>query len=170
MFDRSSTANRESLLSHWHDILRRWQPSRWIQETEKAAELKLFMRKRLYFDRMGSRTVSALAAWAIPSWNYLVSSHQTHIVRWRLAQDNEIKKNKNKKTIKITPSDGLCHSANACVCMHVCDSQSLDASNDGVEGSLNICSRAGWHNGLALFMEQLGYILHRNTHERDTMS
>lgn len=60
--------------------------------------------------------------------------------------------------------------ANAGVCMYVCDSQSLDASNDGVEGSLNISGGAGGHNGLALFMEQLSYILHRNTHERDTMS
>lgn len=57
-----------------------------------------------------------------------------------------------------------------CVCMYVCDSQSLDASNDGVEGGLNIGSRAGGHDGLGLFMEQLGYILHRNTHERDMMS
>ncbi len=54
--------------------------------------------------------------------------------------------------------------------MYVCDSQSLDASNNGVEGGLNISSRAGGHNGLGLFMEQLGYILHRNTNERDTMS
>lgn len=53
--------------------------------------------------------------------------------------------------------------------MYACDSQSLDASNDGVEGSLNISGRAGGHNGLGLFMEQLGYILHRNTHERDVM-
>lgn len=49
--------------------------------------------------------------------------------------------------------------------MYVCDSQSLDASNDGVEGGLNIGSRAGGHDGLGLFMEQLGYILHRNTRE-----
>lgn len=57
-----------------------------------------------------------------------------------------------------------------CVCMYKWDSQSLDASNDGVEGGLNIGSRAGRHNGLGLFMEQLGYILHRNTRERETMS
>lgn len=56
------------------------------------------------------------------------------------------------------------------ICMYIWDSQSLDASNDGVEGSLNIGSRAGGHNGLGLFMEQLSYILHRNTHERETMS
>ena len=43
----------------------------------------------------------------------------------------------------------------------VCYSQSLDASDDGVEGSLNVSSRAGGHDGLALFMEQLGHILHK---------
>lgn len=53
--------------------------------------------------------------------------------------------------------------------MYARDSQSLDASNDGVEGSLNISGGAGGHNGLGLFMEQLGHILHRNRRERDTM-
>lgn len=50
-------------------------------------------------------------------------------------------------------------------CMYASDSQSLDASNNGVEGGLNVSGRAGGHNGLGLFMEQLGYILHRNTRE-----
>lgn len=49
--------------------------------------------------------------------------------------------------------------------MYASDSQSLDASNNGVEGGLNVSGRAGGHNGLGLFMEQLGYILHRNTRE-----
>lgn len=54
--------------------------------------------------------------------------------------------------------------------MCICDSQSLDACNDGVEGSLNVGSGARGDNGLALFMEQVSYILHRNTRERDTMT
>lgn len=61
----------------------------------------------------------------------------------------------------------------ACPCIyacHVCDSQSLDAGDDGVEGGLNIGSGAGGHYGLGLFMEQLGYVLHRNTHESVAMS
>lgn len=52
-------------------------------------------------------------------------------------------------------------SFNQCIGTSVCYSQSLDASDDGVEGSLNVGGRAGGHDGLALFMEQLGYILHK---------
>lgn len=49
--------------------------------------------------------------------------------------------------------------------MHAFHSQSLDACDNGVEGGLNISSRAGGHNGLGLFMEQLGHILSRKTLE-----
>lgn len=46
------------------------------------------------------------------------------------------------------------------------DSQSLDAGDDGVEGGLHVGGGAGGHNGLGLFVEQLGHVLRRETGER----
>lgn len=43
------------------------------------------------------------------------------------------------------------------------DSQSLDASDDGVEGGLNVGSRACGHDGLGLFVQQVGHILNTQT-------
>lgn len=40
------------------------------------------------------------------------------------------------------------------------NSQSLDAGDDGVEGGLHVGGGAGGHDGLGLFVEQLGDVLH----------
>lgn len=45
------------------------------------------------------------------------------------------------------------------------DSQSLDAGDDGVEGGLHVGGGAGGHDGLGLFVEQLGHVLRRETGE-----
>lgn len=45
------------------------------------------------------------------------------------------------------------------------DSQSLDACDNGVEGGLHVGGGAGGHDGLGLFVKQLGHVLHRETGE-----
>lgn len=98
-------------------------------------------------------------------WNSLAVSHHKHY-------------EPRGRSSEISQSAGSNHSINVFlwmnafryVCAYAGDSQSLDASHDGVEGSLNISSRAGGHNGLALVMEQFSYILHRDTHEREKTS
>lgn len=88
------------------------------------------------------------------SWNSLAASQHKHAHVYARTTP-EITNDKITLCGVVQPK--------ACASTYVCDSQSLDASNDGVEGSLNIGSRAGGHNGLGLFMEQLSYVLHRNT-------
>jgi len=89
---------------------------------------------------------SPSATWAIQIWNSLARSHHKHTQ----FSDEQSKVTGNKIT------HWWLVSKNQRLCMYVRDSQSLDACNDGVEGSLNIGSRARGDNGLALFMEQLG--------------
>lgn len=123
-----------------------WQDG--SKKDRRKLHFQLFMRKQAHCDRMGSRTESISAA---ERWR--------PGILWKRATVNM------HSLARTAPGRVYVY-----ICMYIWDSQSLDASNDGVEGSLNIGSRAGGHNGLGLFMEQLSYILHRNTHERETMS